>query len=416
MSFFARIIQSATPVLAATLLSTSAFANPLPVVTIDGAQKNQLTLANPVSFRGVARDADGIAKIYGTIQTAAGKFIKQKGGLSKKPSRLDFSFNKSQSTRWSTTSFNLEPGNYTFRIRVEDAEKGISPIQEVNFVVNDKPSVAVAAAPAAAPSNGKPPGATIRFPKNGAVLSKPAAFTGIARDDQAVTSVVATVMDTSNGKFLLPNGRYARSGQMKFKTVSGKNAQWTSPQMNLPDGEYLLSVKAIDNNGQEGQWTQRKFTVSGSGDQVTPQVTPQATTATDEPDTSANDSRNVAANGMSFCSSADSDADGDGFGWENNRSCVVAGSRADTHPNCASSSSDPDGDGYGWENEQSCIVVTHCGSADSDPDGDGFGWENNSSCVVLKKTSGFAACRSAASDPDGDGYGWENNNTCLVAK
>jgi len=59
----------------------------------------------------------------------------------------------------------------------------------------------------------------------------------------------------------------------------------------------------------------------------------------------------------------------------------------------------------------------HCQSGDSDADGDGFGWENNRSCIVLKQTSNsrFPACaKGAASDPDGDGYGWENNNTCLV--
>lgn len=84
---------------------------------------------------------------------------------------------------------------------------------------------------------------------------------------------------------------------------------------------------------------------------------------------------------------------------------------------CQNINSDPDGDGYGWENEKSCIVVVHCQSGASDADGDGFGWENNRSCIVLKKTnnSGFPTCANgAASDPDGDGYGWENNNTCLV--
>ena len=37
----------------------------------------------------------------------------------------------------------------------------------------------------------------------------------------------------------------------------------------------------------------------------------------------------TAPNGYPYCASASSDPDGDGWGWENNRSCVVRGSRAD---------------------------------------------------------------------------------------
>lgn len=96
------------------------------------------------------------------------------------------------------------------------------------------------------------------------------------------------------------------------------------------------------------------------------------------------------------CSSADSDPDGDGYGWENEQSCIVSAkplnnTASTSFPVCNSASSDSDGDGYGWENEQSCLVATdtgnvdsiiYCASADSDSDGDGWGWEMNQSCVV----------------------------------
>ncbi len=66
-----------------------------------------------------------------------------------------------------------------------------------------------------------------------------------------------------------------------------------------------------------------------------------------------------------------------------------------------------------------------CSSADTDPDGDGFGWENNQTCVVAEDSSdggsadetdsrGRPYCSSADADPDGDGFGWENNQTCVV--
>ena len=57
------------------------------------------------------------------------------------------------------------------------------------------------------------------------------------------------------------------------------------------------------------------------------------------------------------------DPDGDGFGWENNASCVVPGSTAEIDvadapdPFCSNEDADPDGDGWGWENNASCIAV-----------------------------------------------------------
>ncbi|MFJ8659667.1 cellulase family glycosylhydrolase [Streptomyces sp. NPDC093795] len=80
----------------------------------------------------------------------------------------------------------------------------------------------------------------------------------------------------------------------------------------------------------------------------------------------------TAPNGYPYCANGGStDPDGDGWGWENQRSCVVRGSAADTgsgggntggtapngYPYCMNGgSTDPDGDGWGWENQRSCVV------------------------------------------------------------
>ncbi len=121
---------------------------------------------------------------------------------------------------------------------------------------------------------------------------------------------------------------------------------------------------------------------------------------------------------------------------------LTAQSQITGAPTCSSPASDFDGDGWGWENNASCLVDTadtptvttppgirRCTSSNSDPDGDGWGWENNASCIVSSTPAsnpGTTApinpptqnqrplCLSSASDPDGDGYGWENNQTCLV--
>jgi len=124
------------------------------------------------------------------------------------------------------------------------------------------------------------------------------------------------------------------------------------------------------------------------------------------------------------CQSDSSDIDGDGYGWENNASCVVGEVSAVT-----SAANGSDGNITQWP---------HCTSATADPDGDGYGWENSSTCIVDANTTittndlvsptvnevitindlgagQFPICSNTASDPDSDGYGWENNATCVVS-
>ncbi len=116
------------------------------------------------------------------------------------------------------------------------------------------------------------------------------------------------------------------------------------------------------------------------------------------------------------CSSPASDSDGDGFGWENNTSCVVgtstvSASSGGAYPACQSPDSDPDGDSFGWENNQTCMVsassasgatssagaLPDCAFTASDPDGDGFGWENNASCQVTASSATIGVASNAAS-------------------
>jgi len=132
-----------------------------------------------------------------------------------------------------------------------------------------------------------------------------------------------------------------------------------------------------------------------------------------------------AATFFTTCQSAASDADGDGWGWEQNKTCVVAGSDVEkklaTFPRCSPGTSDADGDGFGFENGRSCLIQIaggghpDCQRTDSDPDGDGFGWENGKTCLARNdKPKDHPDCVSKASDPDGDGFGWENGRTCIV--
>jgi hypothetical protein len=93
-----------------------------------------------------------------------------------------------------------------------------------------------------------------------------------------------------------------------------------------------------------------------------------------------------------------------------------------TTPVCSSALLDPDGDGFGWENNATCIVVATdsnppttterptCASENSDPDGDGFGWENGATCVVGETTSPVAMSPSGAISTGTPTYSWPANS------
>lgn len=131
------------------------------------------------------------------------------------------------------------------------------------------------------------------------------------------------------------------------------------------------------------------------------------------------------------CSSAVVDTDGDGWGFENNTSCVMAVGHA-----ACSSSAILNGDGWGYDNGRACIDsrgVSLC-TANASDSGNGWGWENNASCRYVSSrvnastttsqssssstssssssaSSSRPSCTSAAIS-NGDGWGWENNTSC----
>jgi len=135
---------------------------------------------------------------------------------------------------------------------------------------------------------------------------------------------------------------------------------------------------------------------------VTPPVAAAVSPVTTSPAVAATELRE-----RPVCSSASSDSDGDGFGWENNATCLVsrvtpASAQADSRPVCETSASDPDGDGFGWENNSTCLVAE---TTFSEP----------TSASTTSAPDNRPVCTNADSDTDGDGFGFENNTTCIAA-
>ncbi len=92
----------------------------------------------------------------------------------------------------------------------------------------------------------------------------------------------------------------------------------------------------------------------------------------------------------------------------------ITTAQSDT-PACIYQSSDFDGDGFGYENNVSCLITENSsgeaprGSECVDSDGDGWGWNGTASCATPIQAP---ACVDTA--PVGDGWGWDGASSCLV--
>ena len=87
-----------------------------------------------------------------------------------------------------------------------------------------------------------------------------------------------------------------------------------------------------------------------------------------------------------------------------------------TNPECVYQSSDFDGDGYGYENNTTCLVTENSSSVGGfssneciDDNADGWGWNGTSSCQVP-----IVQTECIDTDPIGDGWGWDGSTSCRV--
>ena len=91
----------------------------------------------------------------------------------------------------------------------------------------------------------------------------------------------------------------------------------------------------------------------------------------------------LAQSQLPSCSQISLDVDGDGFGFENDMTCVVDSSTS-LSP-VAGECVDDNADGWGWNGVESCVVpiATNDDCMDTDPIGDGWGWNGTDSCRVV---------------------------------
>ena len=167
-----------------------------------------------------------------------------------------------------------------------------------------------------------------------------------------------------------------------------------------------LATSDPDNDGWGWEFGQSCVTINPAIANPTIAATPTATT------------------GTPTCSSADLDDNNDGWGWENNASCVVSANANnvasasaatttttnsisnDGPPECIAASSDHDNDGWGWENNASCVVTSS--SSNTAPGG------NLSTASATQTPTAVPVCSRSVIDENSDGWAWENNQSCSM--
>lgn len=188
-------------------------------------------------------------------------------------------------------------------------------------------------------------------------------------------------------------------------------------QAAFPDCQYADS----DSDGDGWGWeNHRSCIVSGSSASVavanasTPAATaaavqvvtaPAATAPVASAPVASSTAASIdAATGKPVCSSAAVDSDGDGWGWENQRSCIVKSSGASAAQPLVTLQALP-GNSVTTANSATNSEIINglyqgrhqiCSSPSADGDGDGWGFEYHDSCKVI---AGYVAPGTTANAP-----------------
>jgi hypothetical protein len=152
----------------------------------------------------------------------------------------------------------------------------------------------------------------------------------------------------------------------------------------------------------------------------------------------------IASANLPACSSAASDSDGDGYGWENNASCLVqsgggSGGGTGGTSNASCIDTPPFDDDWGWDGSASCRLSASGGSAptqddaaeciDTPPFDDNWGWNGSASCMLDAggdnsggdaPTGGSGAGDDNGSEcidtpPFDDDWGWNGSASCRLS-
>lgn len=206
------------------------------------------------------------------------------------------------------------------------------------------------------------------------------------------------------------------SGATLTEARSNYNQQCTLERVDCDpfNGEWICASFRM-NSAEPPALTVAQITPAQPTPAPEPTPTPEPTPAPQPspapepagPDTATPDTVSTA---RPTCVSANSDPDGDGFGWENSATCIVAPGSILTPPAESTTPAEETA-----STSEPTPARPDCLRADSDPDGDGFGWENNQTCLVTDASTVDALRSEPANDSSNTNTGNSNGNTTVTA-
>ena len=134
------VLASAMIVMTTLSMASTVQANePTQIMITAGGGTGMVELSNPVQFKGMTKDNEGIKMIHATVQSAeTNEYVDVEGNLTAEQSNIKVRFDEAKSlTRWHGPVLTLPAGEYLFSISVEDDEGVISSPEEVTFRVSE---------------------------------------------------------------------------------------------------------------------------------------------------------------------------------------------------------------------------------------------------------------------------------------
>lgn len=211
-----------------------------------------LTMApgSPVTFRGTATDDENLNFVTITLRnTATGEALTAGGtwgvGLTAGDHRISGSNSLSgTSYNWSyTTPFDLSPGSYSFTVDATD-DLGLSTSSSTRGRLTIDAQV---------PGDAFPNGTITPSGTQNGVQVLALDLAGSATDDLGVAEVRVTIRERDSGRYLQANGTLSSTLTHRNATLSdpgGVTTNWTLPVTLPSEGDYDITVRAIDTAGQ----------------------------------------------------------------------------------------------------------------------------------------------------------------------
>lgn len=205
----------------------------------------------PIIVSGTVSDDSNIVEVKAAIRELGTTTYYRPDGSTSSWHRLDLNGQGgSPLVNWSTPAMNLPDNTYEIIVRATDEHGNRSSWVGEAFVVRGDVDADT------------PPTITVlSLQPNDVLVAGSASFTGTAVDINNLSDVKATIMNVDTNEFLRLDGTFGQWQRMEVDWDPDE-ALWTTVPVDLPQGNYLFSVKAVDGIGNASQWLDTPFQVS----------------------------------------------------------------------------------------------------------------------------------------------------------